>query len=508
MCDRSLDVVHGLPDQCRLTEVEELFGTFGKVDYVFLPPAGNLRRHEPGFVKFCYSDGAAAAFKASQSGVVHLHNQRLHCEYHRNKSAAPMGGCGGSTSSTRPLDPPPPAPNANRSSHTAWQQPMQPVAEVEEFIRMHSLGSRAEAELRSLPIESQLGLTRKRYTPDIRSMDGMVIKLCRQARGEDATRPPFRSNTRGKGSQGPRRKPGTKQGSRYQKEEHLKRLEQFIQINHLDESCAQAFREAAPEIQAAVLEDFPDLQIKPTNDGRPLNPSAVAIFKLTKAKERIKTQGIRLKESSREASPWRQRQQHGSSEDDRSRSRSWRSRSADSYSARSQQMQEGDGDRPAPEGDIVGADPQGERGRRPRRSESGSRSRSDSRSGEKGQEGTRRVVVTQGEDKDDGNASSLLEVSNLPDLSSKGKNATKYLCDLFNPTLKTLPDFNKELGGEPVQRAWEVPGKAGMIFMQLQNTVLAESACRTLHGLEFAGSTIKVQGVPKAEADGLLLTAP
>lgn len=26
MCDRSLDVVHGLPDQCRLTEVEARTG--------------------------------------------------------------------------------------------------------------------------------------------------------------------------------------------------------------------------------------------------------------------------------------------------------------------------------------------------------------------------------------------------------------------------------------------------------------------------------------------------
>lgn len=203
-----------------------------------------------------------------------------------------------------------------------------------------------------------------------------------------------------------------------------------------------------------------------------------------------------------------EQQQQGSSEDDRSRSRSWRSRSADSYSQRSQQMQDGDGDRAAPEGDIVGADPQGhERPRRARRSDSGSRSRSDSRSAEKGHEGRahpRRVVVAQGEDKEDGNVSSLLEVSNLPDLSSKGKNATKYLCDLFNPTLKTLPDFNKEQGGDPVQKAFDVPGKAGIIFMQLQNAALAESAGRTLHGLEFGGSTMKVQGVPKAEADGLL----
>lgn len=420
MCDRSLDVVHGLPDQCRLVDVEELFGHFGKVDYVFIPPPGTLRRHEPGFVKFWDSGGAAAAFKASQNGTVYLHNSRLHCEYHRNKSAAPMGVCGGSASSTRPLDPPP-APHANRNANPAWQ-PMQPSAEVEDFIRIHNLASRAQAELRSLPMETQLGLVRKRYTPDVRSMDGLLIKLCRQAKGED-TRPSYRNNTRGKGgSQGARWKSG-----RYPKEESRKKQEQ---------------------------------------------------------------------------------QQQGSSEDDRSRSRSWRSRSADSYSQRSQQMQDGDGDRAAPEGDIVGADPQGhERGRRARRSDSGSRSRSDSRSGEKGHDGRahpRRVVVAQGEDKEDGNVSSLLEVSNLPDLSSKGKNATKYLCDLFNPTLKTLPDFNKEQGGDPVQKAFDVPGKAGIIFMQLQNPALAESAGRTLHGLEFGGSTMKVQGVPKAEADGLL----
>ena len=56
---------------------------------------------------------------------------------------------------------------------------------------------------------------------------------------------------------------------------------------------------------------------------------------------------------------------------------------------------------------------------------------------------------------------SLLELSNLPDLSSKGKLASKYLSELFNPSLSTLPDFNKELGGDAVQKAWEVSGKAG-----------------------------------------------
>eukprot|EP00913_Durusdinium_trenchii_P015022 g14088.t1 len=87
---------------------------------------------------------------------------------------------GGSTSSTRPLDPPPPPANPAWAQNAAWGN-MQPLAEVEEFIRLHSLGPRAEQELRSLPLETQLGLTRKRYTPDIRSMDGMIIRLSRRA---------------------------------------------------------------------------------------------------------------------------------------------------------------------------------------------------------------------------------------------------------------------------------------------------------------------------------------
>lgn len=504
MCE--LDVVHGLPDDCQCAEVEDLFNRFGKVDYVFIPPR-NLRRTEPGFIKFWSPEHAKAALHASQSGAVTLHNNRLHCEYHRSKAARPMQVDGGSTSSTRPLDPPPPPANPAWAQNAAWGN-MQPLAEVEEFIRLHSLGPRAEQELRSLPLETQLGLTRKRYTPDIRSMDGMIIRLSRQAKGEESR--PFRSTHvrgGGKGSQGVRR---GRAGKRISPEEHQKMLERFFQINNLDDSCIQAFRDSPQPVQAAVLETCPDLQIKPTNDGRTLNPSAVAMFKLGKARERLQNQGIRLKEGhGREAaSPnWRPRTQRGSgSENERSRSRSYRSRSADSYSPRSQAQDGEDG--AAPEGvDIVGADPQGDRGRRARRSVS--LSRSDSRSNGESKGDARRVVVAQGEDKEeDPNISSLLQISSLPDLSVKGKGACKYLADLFNPTVKTLPDYNKELGGDAVQKAWEASGKAGIVYMQLQNAALAESAARTMHGLHFLESTLKVQAVPKAEADAVLHAAP
>ncbi|CAJ1350364.1 unnamed protein product [Effrenium voratum] len=250
------------------------------------------------------------------------------------------------------------------------------------------------------------------------------------------------------------------------------------------------------------MDSCPDLEIKASNDGRPLNANAVVMAKLRKERERLKSQGIRLKESSQQGKKaWSPRSHKRPSSNDRSRTRSpSHRRSEDSYTPRSQ-PQDGD-DRAAPEGvDIVGADMQGENERGRRRSESISRSRSDSRSAEPGTgpEHTRRVVVNQAEGRED--ASSLLEMSNLPDLSCKGKGASQYLADLLNPSLKTLPDFNKEQGGEPVQKVWET-GKAASFFLQIQNPVLAESAQRTLNGLEFCGNKLQVQSVPKEAETG------
>ncbi|CAE7413091.1 unnamed protein product [Symbiodinium necroappetens] len=308
--------------------------------------------------------------------------------------------------------------------------------------------------------------------------------------------------------------------------EHDKRLHQFIQVNKLDDDCAKILQRHSKEVQAAVIDAYvPDLTIRPNrDDGRTLNTSAIVTSRVRKEREKILEQlnhGIRLKESmqavgsrSPGASPRRRR---SSSEDDRSRSRSSprRSRSEDSSSGRSARQQDDNGGA-APEGvDIVGAEAQGndDRGRRaaPHRSVSLSRSRSDSRSMEPKNDAQsqpqRRVVVNQAEENKEDDTS-LLEICNLPDLISRGKNPLQYLPELFNPTLKTLPDFNKETGGESVLKAWNRPGKVGAILLQLQNKALAASACRTLNGLEFLGNQLKVQGIPKLEADGLLQSAP
>ncbi len=47
MCDRSLDVVHGLPDQCRLTEVEARTGGRNEGVAVRNPVKNGLHWHKP-----------------------------------------------------------------------------------------------------------------------------------------------------------------------------------------------------------------------------------------------------------------------------------------------------------------------------------------------------------------------------------------------------------------------------------------------------------------------------
>mmetsp|Transcript_35218 Transcript_35218/g.82114 ORF Transcript_35218/g.82114 Transcript_35218/m.82114 type:complete len:525 (-) Transcript_35218:65-1639(-) len=524
MCE--IDVLPGLPENCRCSEVEELFGRFGKVDYLFIPPP-LLRRSEPSFIKFWSPDGAQAAFKASKDNQVILHGHRLQLEFHKApvfvSARALTDGSGGSTSS-RPPDPPP---------LPAWTQNGNP--EVDDFVRRHNLCSKAENELRELPMADQLALIRKPYK-DIRSMDAVVISQSRSLKGKDPESGRAQFGSGGARQNRPRRGRTGKGGGfgrgseRAQlvknTGEHDKRLHQFIQVNKLDDDCAKILQRHSKEVQAAVIDAYvPDLTIRANrDDGRTLNTSAIVTSRVRKEREKILEQlnhGIRLKESmqagsrSPGASPRRRR---SSSEDDRSRSRSSprRSRSEDSSSGRSARQQD-DNAGAAPEGvDIVGAEAQGndDRGRRaaPHRSVSLSRSRSDSRSMEPKNDAQsqpqRRVVVNQAEENKEDDSSPLLEICNLPDLISRGKNPLQYLPELFNPTLKTLPDFNKEMGGESVLKAWNKPGKVGAILLQLQNKALAASACRTLNGLQFLGFELKVQGIPKLEADGLLQSAP
>ncbi|CAE8606719.1 unnamed protein product, partial [Polarella glacialis] len=93
--------------------------------------------------------------------------------------------------------------------------------------------------------------------------------------------------------------------------------------------------------------------------------------------------------------------------------------------------------------------------------------------------------------------SSFLEVSNLPDLSGKSSSPGKYLAGMFNPTLTILPDFNKDLGTEPVERAWSQGDNT--VIMKMQNSALVESAVRILTGLELFGNELKVRAIPTSE---------
>ncbi|CAE7327373.1 unnamed protein product, partial [Symbiodinium sp. CCMP2592] len=281
--------------------------------------------------------------------------------------------------------------------------------------------------------------------------------------------------------------------------------DKFIQVNKLDDDCAKILQRHSKEVQAAVIDAYvPDLTIRANrDDGRLTQPRGIT--------EAAKVPAPRARALPKTTAP----------------------------EAGLANVDVDDNAGAAPEGvDIVGAEAQGndDRGRRaaPHRSVSLSRSRSDSRSMEPKNDAQsqsqpqRRVVVNQAEENKEDDSSPLLEICNLPDLISRGKNPLQYLPELFNPTLKTLPDFNKEMGGESVLKAWNKPGKVGAILLQLQNKALAASACRTLNGLQFLGfelkagafrsealrgfgfalarcsllltSTCEVQGIPKLEA--------
>jgi len=105
--------------------------------------------------------------------------------------------------------------------------------------------------------------------------------------------------------------------------------------------------------------------------------------------------------------------------------------------------------------------------------------------------------------REDSSATVYLEVTNLPDLRGRSMPSEEYLTDMFNPTLKTLPDFDKARGGDPVQHAWSP--SPDMIIMRMQNAHLTCSAARILHGLELFGKELQVRTIPEREATNACL---
>jgi len=73
-----------------------------------------------------------------------------------------------------------------------------------------------------------------------------------------------------------------------------------------------------------------------------------------------------------------------------------------------------------------------------------------------------------------------------------------FLADMFNPTIATLPNYDKAQG-HAVTRSWSP--RLGIVFMELQSVGLAESAARVLHGLDIGGKQLRVRSVTPGEAE-------
>lgn len=73
----------------------------------------------------------------------------------------------------------------------------------------------------------------------------------------------------------------------------------------------------------------------------------------------------------------------------------------------------------------------------------------------------------------------------------------QFLSDMFNPTIATLPNYDKAQG-DAVTRAWSP--RLGFVVMELQSVSLAESAARVLHGLDIGGKQLRVRTIKPSEA--------
>jgi len=123
------------------------------------------------------------------------------------------------------------------------------------------------------------------------------------------------------------------------------------------------------------------------------------------------------------------------------------------------------------------------------------------------QTGQRRVQANDKE-LEDPSSSHVVEISNIPEITGKGPGMPpdRFLVDLFNTELTSLPDFDSRVGELPIAKSW-LQGKS-MAVMEMQNPALAASAARTLQDLHIFGSTIKVRILTLQEADAVKQPLP
>lgn len=95
----------------------------------------------------------------------------------------------------------------------------------------------------------------------------------------------------------------------------------------------------------------------------------------------------------------------------------------------------------------------------------------------------------------------LLEVTNLPDLNGKGAPPEQYLAEMFNPTLRILPEFDSGRG-QPVRRAWSPA--PGVIVIEMQSAGLRDSTVRTLDGFDLFEKRLRLRAIAPGEAADIM----
>lgn len=540
-----LDVIGGLANVKESTELQLAVSRYGQVECCFIPPA-DLRDFEPGLVIFQDSQAVQAVINACGEGKVTVRSQPLYCEPHDPRGSASSNEAAGSHWG-RLTEPPAYAANSKRrklppqhqgdsrsythrelphddrpvevgsrlygdlveerkivSKHDGTERPIRFIKCEDLPHRMKELGDvyvLKPDRISHLPAGTKVSFI-------LREQDGTGRPQAEAGEVEECTSQQKRgtgpSNGRGgpKGKRGGARKAGGKDP----------RLEQFIELNHLDTDVSKRLKSAHKSLQAAVIDHWEAAGLKVDQSGdRPIPPSAIVMAKLRTERERI---GQKSKANGSSAS---RRRSLGAEEDEddegrsRSRSSARRSRSEESAS-RSPSQQGADNDGGPGNVEATGGLAEGahetQLQKQPRPGCSRSRSRGSAsrsltplkrditlhtRESQEQASGTLQAL------QDEAGGSNLIQLTNLPSLN-KGIMVSDYLADMLTPHLKELPDFDSQLGN-PIIQVWEEGQSA--VFMKLQNADLAQSAARAADGLHLFGCSMKVRNLSKDEADHL-----
>lgn len=257
------------------------------------------------------------------------------------------------------------------------------------------------------------------------------------------------------------------------------RIEEFINLNGLDDKAAKTMRDISPEAQAAILKGGFQIDLAPNSA---LNTSAVVMGRLKKYRGQQRAEGKRQPVRGRR--PDRPGDQSGPGRflppppppvplRSRSRSRSPRSGSPGFSASRSASRSfSQDSHR----------DPRGEDSRH----HSGYGTESSHQHRNPGH---------------DPAASNLLEVRNLPDWHGKSMPLERFLTELLNPQLANLPDFSSGKGAA-VSQVWFKDNMT--LIVEMQSAVLSESASRVLNGLEMFGKNLQVRLLSDHEASSAM----